>query len=266
MLELSAIAVFPVKSMRGVDLSRGEVEPRGLAGDRRFMVVDAARRFVTARECPGLLRVSPAFEGDALVLSAPGRSSLRVLPAGANASGPAVEIWGDRCAAVDAGDAAAEWLSTVLGVAARLVQMTDACERGIDPDFSEPGDRVSFADAFPLLLIGEASLADLNARLPAPVEMRRFRPNVVVRGSPAYAEDDWSRLRIGPVEFAGARACRRCALPTLDPQSGEAHPRREPMRTLSRYRRRADGVYFGQLLIPRTTGSIGVGDAVEIIE
>jgi uncharacterized protein YcbX len=145
--------------------------------------------------------------------------------------------------------------------------MTDDLVRTVNPEYGQAGDQVSFADGFPLLLISEASLADLNSRLDAPVEMRRFRPNLVVDGNRPYAEDNWQRIRVGDVEFAGVKNCSRCVFTTIDPDSGVVHPDKEPLRTLSTYRRRPQGgVYFGQNLIPRSGGVIRVGDPVTVLE
>jgi MOSC domain-containing protein len=145
--------------------------------------------------------------------------------------------------------------------------MPDDLVRPVNRDYGEADDQVSFADGFPLLLISEASLADLNGRLPAPVEMRRFRPNLVVDGDLPYAEDNWRRIRVGDVEFAGVKNCSRCVFTTIDPDSGEVHPDKEPLRTLSTYRRRTQGgVYFGQNLIPRDAGVIRIGDPVTVID
>jgi uncharacterized protein YcbX len=130
---------------------------------------------------------------------------------------------------------------------------------------SQTGDEVSFADAFPLLLISRAALDGLNARLAKPVSMLRFRPNLVVEGVAAHAEDGWKRIRIGEVEFDVAKACTRCVFTTVDPMRGERDPDGEPLRTLIGYRRTADGVTFGQNLIPRSAGSVRVGDAVEVL-
>jgi uncharacterized protein YcbX len=143
--------------------------------------------------------------------------------------------------------------------------MCDELVRPVDPVYGQPGDAVSFADGFPLLLISEASLADLNSRLAEPVDMRRFRPNLVVDGAVPYAEDGWRRFRVGEVEFEGVKNCSRCVFTTVDPDLGVKHPALEPLKTLGSYRRRAGGgVFFGQNVIPRGTGVIRVGDAVTL--
>ena len=176
-----------------------------------------------------------------------------------------VTVWKSQLTARPAGDAADAWLSDFLGQPVRLVHMDEAITRPMTDARSLPGDEVSFADGFPLLLISRASLEGLNSRLARPVSMLQFRPNLVVDGVPAHAEDTWKRIRIGEVEFEVAKACTRCVFTTVDPLRGERDPEGEPLRTLITYRRAADGVTFGQNLIPRTLGQVRVGDAVEVL-
>ena len=173
-------------------------------------------------------------------------------------------MWRDRVAARDAGAEAAAWLSAALGRACRLVHMADPAEaRRVDPDYADAEDRVSFADGFPVLVTNAASLADLNARLAVPVSMDRFRTNIAVSGAEAWAEDGWQQVRIGAVPFAGPKDCARCAVTTVDQDTGERSPENEPVRTLAQFRRKAGGrIIFGQNLIPRGTGRIAVGDTV----
>lgn len=265
---LAAIWIYPVKSAAGMSLDACLVEPRGLAGDRRWMVTDAAGRFLTGRDHPRLVLVQVRTVDEGIRVEAAGRSSITVASAESGPGGRArrVTIWGDDCDGVDAGDEAARWLSEWLGTPARLVEMTGPSLRPVDPEVARPGDVVSFADCYPVMLIGCASLEELNARLAEPTSMRRFRPNLVVEGGAPFAEDHWWRLRIGEVEFEGAENCERCTFPTIDPDTGQKDASREPMRTLATFRRRAaGGVFLGQNLIPRTLGTIRVGDPVEIL-
>ena len=271
---VTEISVYPVKSAGGLRLDACRIEARGLAGDRRWMLVDPEGKCLTGREHPRLVLVRARIGEEGLLLDAPGCASLAVpraggpVEAGPAAAGEArpVTIWGDDCRAFDAGDDAARWFSDLLEAPVRLVEMTDECPRPVDPDVARPGDLVSFADCYPVLVIGRASLDELNARLGEPASMRRFRPNLVVEGARPFAEDHWWRLRIGKVEFEGAENCERCAFPTIDPDTGVKDARREPMRTLATFRRRpAGGVFLGQNLIPRTLGTVRVGDEVEIL-
>lgn len=268
---LASITLYPVKSAAGVDLDASRIEARGLVGDRRWMVVDPEGQCLTGREHPRIVLVRARYGDSGLRLEAPGRPPTtvpRAVPeAGLEEAGPRqVRIWGEDCHGVDAGEEAADWFGALLETPVRLVEMTDDCLRPPDPDVARPGDLVSFADCFPVLVIGRSSLDELNARLAAPTSMRRFRPNLVVEGAPPFAEDHWWRLRIGEVEFEGAENCERCAFPTIDPETGVKDPEREPMRTLATFRRRPEGgVFLGQNLIPRTFGTVRVGDEVEVL-
>lgn len=268
MLRLSALYRFPVKSLGGESLQRVEVDELGLWGDRRWMVVDTATgRFVTQRQL-GLMAQAGArwLDGETLELSAPGRASLRVAVPPADEALRGVTVWGDSLDAPDAGDAAAAWLSDFLSRDCRLVHVPASRARQVDTAYAQPGDKVGFADGFPLLLIGQASLDDLSARVGRPLEMLRFRPNLVIEGAEPYAEDDWGRLRIGDVELERVKPCSRCAIPTLDPQTGMRSHDAEPLRTLATYRRDADGVYFGQNLVLRSGGVLEVGMPVVLLD
>ena len=266
-LVLAGITVYPLKSGAGIDLDASEMEPCGLRGDRRWMATDGDGVCVTARERPQLVRIRAESDGAALRLEMRGHEPLAVRCPDAGAPAARVWIWGQACSALDAGDVAARWMSDAIDKPVRLVAMDDRYKRRPDPDCTLPDDEVSFADCYPVLAIGRSSLDDLNTRTPAPVSMRRFRPNFVVSGGEPYEEDGWRRIRIGTVEFEGVENCERCELPTVDPDSGVPDPRREPMRTLARYRRRTSGgVFLGQNLVPRGTGTVRVGDRVVVLE
>ena len=267
---LSAINLFPLKSGAPVPQQQATVEPRGLLGDRRWMVVDTDGKFVTGRQLSRLTLVHANHDGSALRLVAPGMPDLRVDAPPADGARVATAVWGADVTPLLAADAAHAWLSTFLHKPLRLVHMDDACVRKLkakyDGKYGHDEDVVSFADGFPLLLISQASLDQLNAKLAQPVPMLRFRPNLVVAGTTPHAEDEWKRVRIGAIEFDVAKACTRCIFTTVDFERGERDPAGEPLRTLTTYRRTPDGVTFGQNLIPRGEGVLRLGDAVEIIE
>ena len=266
-LVLTHIAIYPLKSAAGVALDAREVERCGLRGDRRWMAIDADGACVTARERPQLVRIRAEIAGSGLRLETDGREGLTVPYPDAGARAVRTWIWGQACSALDAGDAAARWITGAIDKPVRLVAMDDRAKRRPDPDCTLPEDEVSFADSYPVLVIGRSSLDDLNTRTPAPVSMRRFRPNFVIGGGAPCAEDDWRRIRIGSVEFEGVENCERCELPTVDPDTGVPDSKREPMRTLARYRRRATGgVFLGQNLVPRGAGTVRVGDCVVVLE
>ena len=266
-LVLAEIAIYPLKSGAGIDLDSSTVEPCGLHGDRRWMVIDADGVCVTARERPQLVRIRAEATGAGLRMEMHGRDSFTVRYPDSDARTARTWMWGQTCSALDAGDTAAGWMSDAIGKPVRLVAMDRRVKRRPDPDCTLPEDEVSFADCFPVLAIGQGSLDDLNSRAPAPASMRRFRPNLVVSGGAPFAEDAWRRIRIGSVEFEGVENCERCELPTIDPDTGIPDLKREPMRTLARYRRRATGgVFLGQNLVPRSLGTVGVGDRVVVLE
>lgn len=248
------------------------MEPWGLAGDRRWMLADAAGRCVTQREQPRLaLARAESSPGGGLLLAAPGMPVLEVAVPRRSATVP-VHIWGDKVEAVPAGDAAAAWFGVYLGMEVILVHLDDpAHRRPIDPEYARPGETVSFADGFPLLVTTEASLAALNGLIAAgdlpeegPLPMDRFRPNAVLSGTEAWAEDAWVRIRIGEVEFRVVKPCGRCVVTTTD--QGTAARGREPLRTLARHRRFGGRLVFGQNLVPVRPGTLRVGDALTVME
>lgn len=280
-MRLSGLFIYPVKSLAGCAVASAEVDELGLVGDRRFLVVDEAGNFLTQRTLPRMALVRTALSAHTLTLSADvagsksesGSRSIEV-PRAPDARAPlrSVSVWkSEGLLAEDCGDAAAAWLSEFLGKAIRLVQIGEKFQRPILKPDAGPGDRVSFADGFPFLVISEASLANLNDRLVArgedAVPMNRFRPNLVVAGSAAFAEDEWTRFQIGSVIFRASGPCARCVVTTTDQLTAERG--KEPLRTLARYRRDAEDptdVNFGQNLIHETKcGSLRVGDEVRIL-
>lgn len=262
---LTGIRRYPIKSGRGHDLDAAVVEPWGLAGDRRWMLVDDDGAAVTARRHPRLILVAPEPRDDGLLVRAPGVEPLAVPVPG---PGPLVDVrvFSDKVAATPAARAAHGWFSEVLGVPVRLVYLDDPRRRPTDPRYGRDTDVVSFADGYPLLLTTQESLDALDHLVdgPEPLPMTRFRPNVVVAGAPAWAEDGWRRIRIGAAVFRAVKGCGRCVLTTVDPETAETGP--EPLRTLARHRRWDGKVWFGVNLVPDTPGAVlRVGDAVAVI-
>jgi len=279
MPRLTALNLFPVKSCRGCAVTAAEVDDRGLIGDRRFLVVDGEHRFLTQRVQPRMALIETALADGSLVLSSPGHGTVRVplQTQTQNAKPRTVTIWRDTVVAEDCGAEPAAWLSAFLGLPCRLVRagqaytrpiaahkLPDPLLRGVAEGRGVPHE-VSFADAFPFMLLSEETLADLNGRLEAPLPMNRFRPNLVVTGAAPYAEDTWGRFRIGGVIFHGATRCARCAITTTN--QATAARGKEPLRTLATYRRDADGnIMFGRNLIHETkTGRLAVGDPVDML-
>ena len=265
-MHVSEIKIYPIKSCRGFSVPQAEVEARGLVGDRRYMLVDANGRFLTQREHPRMALIDVRGTHDGYRVEGPGQPPLtipRVLATGAESE---VRIWRDTVSATLAGEDINIWFSQYLGFACGLVYMADNQHRPVPNEAAEFDDEVSFADGAPILLISTGSLADLNGRLAAPVTMDRFRPNIVVEAPTPFVEDSWRSIAIGSAELAVAWQCSRCILPTIDPATGVAHPRQEPLETLRSYRRVGPKVMFGQNLIPRKHGAIRIGDAVRVID
>jgi uncharacterized protein YcbX len=270
--ELQSIHIHPVKAFRGISPREAEVEPWGLAGDRRWMLVDSGGKVVTQRRQPRLaLAAAGLLPGGGVLLSAPGMEPLAV-PVPRPAGTVPVEMLRDKVEAVLAEDDAAHaWCSAYLGTDVRLVHMDDpATRRPVDPEYALPGETVSFADGYPLLLTTASSLDALNSLVAqgehadeGPLPMNRFRPNVVVSGTDAWAEDDWSRVAIGEVAFRVAKACGRCVVTTTD--QGTAGRGREPLHTLGKHRRLGGKLVFGQNLVPLSRGTIRVGDPVSVL-
>jgi len=261
-----ALFIYPVKSCRGIALERAEVQARGLRHDRRWMIVDAEGMMVTQRTEPRLAQVEVVVdpEREALLLNAPGPGALRLPLAPRQEAAARVRIWSSEVAAVHAGEEASRWASDLLGARASIVFMPDETERSVKTEYGKEGDMVSFADGFPMLVVSTASLDDLNARLAHPVPMNRFRPNIVVDGSEAWAEDRWRRARVGDVPVRLPKPCDRCVITTTDQQTGERGV--EPLRTLATFRRTAGKVYFGVNAIPDALGPIAVGDPFIVLE
>lgn len=264
-VRVTEIVIYPIKSTAGISVDTRALQAQGLDMDRRWMVVDGDGEFLSGRELPMLTQIRSRLEEDGLWVSAPGMDEMHIPIQGDSAPARPVRVWDDACRAIGAGDAVDAWFARALGTRCHLVYMRDTGQRPVDFTYGQAGDRVSFADGFPLLLISQASLEDLNTRLEEPVSMRRFRPNLVVSGCGPYAEDGWRHVRIGEASFDLVKKCARCVFTTIDPDTGEKHPRLEPLRTLGGYRRGPDtGVFFGQNLIPRTDGTIRVGDVLEV--
>ena len=269
-MRVAGLWVYPVKSLGAVAVREVRVGDLGLEGDRRWMLVDAAGRFLTQREHAVLAlgRVSLG-DGGALALAAPGLPPLRVAVPAAGAPRVRVTVFGDVVDAALAAPGAHAWATAWLGAPARLVHMPDDVRRPVDPRYAAPGDRTAFTDGYPVLVASQASLDDLNARLAAagaaPVAIERFRPSVLLAADDSealapYAEDDWRTLRLGGgVELAVVKPCARCVVTTIDQRSAARGV--EPLRTLAGYRRRGNKVLFAQNAVVRAGGTLRVGDS-----
>jgi uncharacterized protein len=243
---VSGLFIHPVKSMRGIPYAQVRLSATGLEWDRQWMVVDARGTFLSQRTHPLLARIVPEITADALVLSAPDSPPLRV-PFSTTGEEVPVRVWKDSCVGVEQGAAAHEWVSRFLGRPVRLVRVAPDMQRSANVQFagSTPA-LLAFPDGYPMLVCNEASLADLNERLREQLPMERFRPNIVLKGLPAWAEDHIDTLSIGPVTLRLVKPCTRCAIPSLDHRTGE--PATDPLPVLRKFRfnKALRGITFGE--------------------
>jgi len=263
---LSEIWIYPVKSLAGIRLTEAKVQDKGLQYDRRWMITDTFGRFITQREFPAMAMLDVSLRENGLLISEKLRPGSHVLVPLEPAYGSqvVVTVWDDTVNALTVSDEADQWLSAYLGLNVRLVYMPETTERKADPKYAQNDENVSFADGFPFLLISQASLDDLNSRLDEPVDMQRFRPNFVITGTSAFAEDYWKSFRIGDLSFTIVKPCARCVLTTIDPETAEKG--KEPLKTLATYRRINNKILFGQNLVTHKQGLIKQGDELLLTE
>ena len=270
-MKVRSLHVYPVKALRGLSRETAAMEGRGLAGDRRIMIVDDAGVFLTQREAPGLATIAVEEDNRGVVLSGP-EGTIRPLPR-LDAPKRRVRVWDDTLDAVP-GDARADArLSSWLGRPLALVHMDEEARRPVTPEW-DPTSETSFADGFPVLVIATASLAALNDRLAArgapQLPMERFRPNLVVETDVPFIEDTWTRIAVGSVTLDLVKPCARCVVTTTDQATGHVAEDNEPLATLATFRRsmdrRAPGVLFGWNAVVRTTGIMSVGAPVSVVE
>ena len=271
MLELSEIWIYPIKSLGGISLQQSNVTHRGLEHDRRWMLVDDDGVFLSQRTTPELALFQTEIEGDFLIISHKENPNNKI-KAPLN---PALQedreniktvLWEDSIDAYEVDEKISDWFSVILKCSVRLVYMPNESHRKVDPDYAiTSADISSFSDGFPFLIIGQSSLNDLNSRLKESVPMKRFRPNFVFTGGAAYEEEIWSEFTIGNFPFYGVKPCGRCVMVTVDPEKGIVGGK-EPLLTLSKYKRVGNNVIFGQNLIAQQEGSIAVGAVVEVSE
>jgi uncharacterized protein YcbX len=273
-MHVSGLFLYPVKSLRGFAVPTAEIDELGFAGDRRFLVIDEAGKFKTQRELTRMALVSTALSPGTLTLSAEGAGRVSV-PTASDPSAPLhpVAVWkSEGMLAEDCGPAAATWLSDFLQLKCRLVRIGEKFRRPLLKRAAQPGDVFSFADGSPILVTSEASLADLNDHIQAnagePVPMDRFRPNLVITGCPAFAEDTWPRIRLGDVTLRAAGKSDRCIMTTTDQLTGVRG--KEPLKTMATYRRDPaldkTAVYFGANFINESKrGMVRVGESVQVV-
>ena len=260
---LSGLYVYPIKSAAGIAVKEWEIDRRGLRHDRRWMLVDESGCFMSQRRFARMALIRVRIEPDCLIVDAPGMPFLELPLRPPVGRLVLARVWDDLVESLTVGGGADRWFSRFLDVSCRLVYLPEESVRPVDPTYGRPGDQIGLADAFPFLLISEASVAELNARLEQPVPMDRFRPSLVVKGCEPFDEDDWRLVRIGPITFRVVKPCSRCTITTVDQRTADTG--KEPLRTLARFRTRDRKVLFGQNLIHDNLGTLRAGDPVEIL-
>ncbi len=262
-LFIQNLYLYPIKSLGGIAVQEALVEERGFKYDRRWMLVDPSGEFLTQRQHPKLALLQVALGKSELTVFSKVDSSRKITFDLEMNSGKEmqVKVWGDEVAALQVAPAVSAWFSDFLGMDVELVVMPESSHRKLDPRYAVQEESVSFADGMPYVIIGQASLDELNGRLADPVGMDRFRPNLVFSGGDAYAEDQFKQLQIGEVEFQVVKPCARCMMITVDQEKGTNG--KEPLATLATYRSQGAKVYFGQNAVALTQGIVRVGDSIQ---
>lgn len=263
---LSEINIYPVKSLSGISLDESEVTDRGLKYDRRWLLVDKYGKFLTQRVLPQMSLIKVNIDKYSLIFSHKQKddASFSIPMESYSEEENEVIIWNDTVRAVYAGKEADEWFSAALDFKCRLVQMPDKSKRFVDKKYAVQNEIVSFADAYPFLLIGQSSLNDLNSRLEVKLPMNRFRPNLVFTGGKPFDEDKMKRFKLNDITFFPVKPCARCVVTTVNQETGTKE--KEPLETLASYRTQNNKVLFGQNLLHKGRGKIKVGSRLEEIE
>lgn len=267
-LTVSYLYIYPIKSTKGISLPHANVDKLGLAFDRRFVISDNAGQFITARTEPTLCLVNSTLTEQGLILSAPNMSTLTLSYDDFTNQYKNVTVWGDNIAGQLCSTKANLWFTNYLKRPCQLLYFGEASSRKKQSN-TDNARNLAFTDSYPLLLISQASLDDLNQRLLAnnqrTVSMTQFRPNIVIDNCLPFAEDGWQTVRIGEIEFRVSKPCERCIFTTVNPENGIKDPQQQPLNTLKKYRKTSNGeVFFGQNLIPLTSGNIKQGDKLTV--
>jgi uncharacterized protein YcbX len=266
MYTISQLFVYPVKSLGGIEVTEAQLTDRGLQYDRRWMLVDVNNQFLTQREHPEMCLLQTAIQVNELIVyhkNNPGDNihiPLQPLPGMATIT---VQVWDDECGAQLVSEIADAWFSARLSIPCRLVYMPDSEKRKVDPEYASEDDITSFSDGYPLLIIGKASVDDLNSRLAEPLSLNRFRPNIVFTGGKPYEEDIMEHVKINSIDLYGVKLCARCAITTINQATAERA--KEPLKTLATYRMKNNKIYFGQNILHKQTGVLKVGDTIKVI-
>lgn len=265
MLQISHLFIYPIKSLGGIELQDAQLTDRGLKYDRRWMLVDEHNQFLTQRNFPQMAILKTAIKEKKLIVFEMDHleDALTLDLEPSLGEKMQVDVWDDNCAAHHISSAADVWFSKKLGRNVKLVYMPDSSRRQVDQSYALHDDITSFSDGYPVLLIGQSSLDDLNSRLTEPVPMNRFRPNIVFTGGTPYQEDEMKHFKINDLDFFGVKPCGRCMVTTIDQDKAIAG--KEPLSTLSSYRTVNNKVNFGQNILHKGIGRISINDEIRLL-
>ncbi|MBL1213832.1 MAG: MOSC domain-containing protein [Ignavibacteriae bacterium] len=265
MLKVSELYIHPIKSLGGISLKTAEVTDRGLKHDRRLLLVDENNCFFTQRDFPRMTLLKTNILDGILEVSDKNNPTSKIEIPIKNYTDEKlqVKIWNDTVEANVVNANINKWFSDFIGIECKLVYMPNKTKREVSKEQARDNEIVSFADGFPFLIIGQSALDDLNRRLTNPVPITNFRPNIVFTGGTPFDEDNWGEIRIGEMTFFAVKPCARCVITTIDQKA--ATKNKEPLATLSTYRRSGSKILFGENLIHEGTGKISVGDEIKII-
>lgn len=265
-MQVSQLYIYPIKSLGGIALQTVEITDRGFKYDRRWMLIDANNRFISQREVAAmaLLKVSITSTGLEVIHMSNPANVLKIPLGPYHGVSIPVTVWDASCNATLVSEEANGWFSNKLSIDCRLVYMNDSDKILIDENYNIKNSINSFSDGFPILIASEASLNDLNSRLTEALPMNRFRPNLVVSGAKPFEENEMKEFKIGDIHFFGVKPCARCVITTIDQST--AVKGKEPLKTLATYRNYNNKILFGENVIAKQTGTISVGDAVQVLQ
>lgn len=265
MLTVSRLFIYPVKSLGGIEISSAVLTDRGFQYDRRWMLVDDNNQFITQRDFPrlALFQVNIIDEG-LQVIHKPGKEHILIPFRPLHNEYLFVTVWDDLCMAQPVSEEINDWFSKILSFPCKLVYMPDEVRRKVDANYASNNEITSFSDGYPLLIIGQASLDELNRRLIEPLPINRFRPNIVFTGGIPHEEDVLKHFTINNINLYGAKPCARCTITTINHETAEKG--KEPLKTLATYRMKNNNIYFGQNLLYEGSGEIKVGDEIKVVK
>ena len=260
MIRVKSLHIYPVKSLAGISVSKATIGDRGFENDRRWMLIDENNRFLSQRELPEMALIKTRIDFERLIVwhNAFPENLLQIsIPHPKNTS-IEVSVWDDICKAIICPDEVATWFSRILNFSCRLVYMPTNSHRYVDNRFAKNNEINSFSDDFPITIISQESLNDLNEKMELPILMNRFRPNIVIEGCRPFEEDKLETFSINGMNFNCAKPLARCPIPTINQET--ATKSKEPLATLSKFRKRDNKIYFGQNLLYNGRGIINIGD------